>query len=106
MLLTGCASKRPSPQTARNAFAAGDLNAAHDQLTTAADSGDRYAVASSLDLAIVELASGEHLAAERRLRDLRDHFDAQPKLSPISEAAAIATDDTVRIFGPPVTNKS
>jgi hypothetical protein len=100
MLIVGCASQRPSIDTARNAFAVGDLATARSQLDAITVAGDRYSVAGSLDLAMVELAAGDYLAAERRLRGLRDHFDAMPKLAPIREAAALATDDTVRVFRP------
>ncbi len=51
-------------------------------------------------MAIIELAAGDAVAAETRLRTLRDQFDALPHLAPIREAASIVTDDTARVFRP------
>jgi hypothetical protein len=85
---------------ARNAFVLGDLVAARQSLTALSDSNRRYADVASLDLAIVDLAAGDSIAAERRLRGLRDQFDQQPAVAPFREAASMITDDTARIFHP------
>ncbi len=98
--LAGCRSTTPKIDAARNAFALGDLNSAAQTLQELAENDQRQAVTSSLDLAIVELASGKPTAAERRLRGLRDHFDRLPPFAPLSEAASIATDDNARDFRP------
>ena len=97
---SGCRSTAPKIDVARNAFALGDLSAAAQTLQELAESDAGQAVTSSLDLAIVELASGNQTAAERRLRGLRDQFDQLPAFSPVSEAASIASDDNARGFRP------
>ncbi len=96
----GCSSTLTHVRKARDAFALGDLEAARQGLLEVAESNSRIAAATSLDLAIVELASGDQAAAESRLRQLRDRFDAMPSLAPVSEVAAIATDDNARMFRP------
>ncbi len=98
--LVGCARSLQSIESARDAFAAGDLAQADKTLREASQRRGRFKDASSLDLAMVELASGDAKAAERRLLTLRDRFDRLPEITPIHEAAAIATDDTARVFRP------
>jgi hypothetical protein len=96
----GCARSLHSIDSARESFVAGDLHAARQSLTEISSSGNRFADAASLDLAIVDLAAGDVAQAESRLRDLRDRFDALPEITPVSEAASLATDDTARTFRP------
>ena len=100
ILIGGCASSRPTLSSARTSFATGNLDAAHSSLLELTEKNDRFSEAASLDLAIVELATGDPRVAEQRLRKLRDHFDAKPKLSPVREAASIVSDDTVRAYQP------
>jgi hypothetical protein len=64
------------------------------------DRQDRFSDAAALDLAITELAAGDCRAAEQRLRQLRDRFDALPAVAPMHEARSIITDDTARVFRP------
>ncbi|WP_235951728.1 hypothetical protein [Crateriforma spongiae] len=94
----GCAVHRPDMATARSAFAAGDLGAADATLREIADSRSKESDAAALDLAIVELASGDSLAAEQRLRKLRDQFDSRPLLTPLADTASMVTDDRTRIY--------
>ena len=94
----GCRSTKHSIDQARYAYAIGDLEAADVALTELADGPKRTRHSSQLDLAMVELASGNAPAAESRLRRLRDHFDAIPPTVAIEDAASLATDDNTRAF--------
>ncbi len=98
--LAGCARSLRNIDAARDAYAVGDLARASETLGDLSEGRSRFADAASLDLAIVELASGDAPAAEKRLRALRDRFDSLPKIAPMHEAAAVATDDTARLFRP------
>ena len=98
--LAGCARSVATLDTARSAFAAGEISTAAEQLTELADSKDKCADVAKLDLAIADLASGRQAAAESRLRELRDKFDAQSGPAVFSEAASMLTDDTARRFEP------
>lgn len=98
--VAGCARSLRNIDAARDAFAAGNLQQAELSLKGFAEKGSRFSDAASLDLAMVELASGKPQAAERRLLELRDRFDARPRIAPVHEAAALVTDDTARQFRP------
>ena len=100
ILLSGCARSVHTVDSAREAFAAGDLVTAHQTLAELSSDQGRFKDSAELDLAIVELASGDVTGAETRLRQLRDRFDATPKVSPLHEAASIVTDDLSRPFRP------
>ena len=100
ILVTGCARPLQTIDDARNAFVAGDLSTARQSLAQLSDSRGRYAEIAALDLAMVELASGDSKAAEKRLRSLRDRFDQLPSMSPAREAASMVTDDTARRYRP------
>ncbi len=101
--LSGCARTREARddiKTARQAFAIGDLESARSKLEPLATETGPLEAPAALDLAMVELASGDAAAAERRLRTLRDRFDDQPKIALTDEAASLLTDDTRRMFRP------
>ncbi|MCC9655328.1 hypothetical protein [Rhodopirellula halodulae] len=100
LVTTGCATKLAQIDTARNAFAAGDAAMAHEVLSEVANGRGRFATPAKLDLAMVDLATGNATAAEQRLRSLRDEFEHASKLAPLHEAAAMVTDDTARRFQP------
>ena len=63
------------------------------------ESGDE-APTAALDLAMVELAAGRTKSAEMRLRELRERFDALPRIDVADEAASMVSDDTAREFRP------
>lgn len=100
LALGGCARSLKSIDAGRDAFATGDLITARATLADHASSRNRFSDAAALDLAMVELASGDAAAAESRLRVLRDQFDALPKLAPLHETASMVSDDTARVFRP------
>ncbi len=97
---SGCARSQLSIDSARQSYALGELSVAREGLTEIHDRDRKLARAVSLDLAMVELAAGDRESAQGRLRQLRDQFDAQPKLSLAHEATAILTDDNARVFRP------
>lgn len=82
------------------AFSAGQPDRAREVLTKWAGRPGRWHDPAQLDLAILELASGEPQAAERRLRKLRDRFDETPALDVGREAVSLVTDDTHRRYRP------
>ena len=100
LLAAGCASTRSTITDARHSFAIGDSLSASGDLKPLTEKQTRFSDAASLDLAMVELASGDPQSAERRLRKLRDHFDAQPNIAPLREVASIISDDTARAYRP------
>ncbi len=100
LALGGCARSLHTIDSAREAFVAGKVDDARQVLTELAEAQDRFSDSASLDLAILDLAAGSHGAAEARLRGLRDRFDTLSKVSPLTEAASMVTDDTVRTFRP------
>ena len=100
VLVTGCSSTRPSLDVAREAFVAGDLAAAKDTLQSITTNSRRERDAASLDLAMVELADGDTRSAEKRLREMRDRFDALPRIAAVGEATSIITDDNARMYRP------
>ena len=96
----GCKSTSNSIGLARDAFASGDLDTARETLDNVLQSRNRHRDSAQLDLAMVELASGDAAAAEQRLRKLRDQFDALPDVAPVHEAASLVTDDLSRVYRP------
>ncbi|MEM1069031.1 MAG: hypothetical protein AAGI63_09060 [Planctomycetota bacterium] len=100
ILTIGCAQRRADLDSARHAFAAGDLVAAQQTLSELADNRGPQAIPAAMDLAIVELASGHPKAAEKRLIDLRNRFQEMPEWDGAKEAAALVVDDRVRAYRP------
>ncbi len=81
-------------------FVNGDVATARQSLLRISESRSRFADVASLDLAIADFAAGDAESAERRLRELRDHFDRQTAIAPLSEAVSLIADDTARRFRP------
>lgn len=98
--LPGCARSVATISTARQAFAVGDLKTASLTLQEVASGNAQIRETAELDMAVVELAAGAPSAAERRLRTMRDRFDAAAKINPLSETAAVLTDDNAKRFRP------
>lgn len=97
-MLIGCRSGKHSIVAARDAYAVGDLESASTTLQKLSEGPKRTRLESQLDLAMVELASGDTKSAESRLRQLRNDFDAIPQAAPLGDAASLAVDDNVRTF--------
>lgn len=98
--LPGCARSVATIGSAREAFAIGDLPAASATLKEVAKHDSQVRETAELDMAIIELATGSPAAAERRLRAMRDRFDTFAKINPVSETAAVLTDDNAKRFRP------
>lgn len=98
--LPGCARSVATIGSARQAFAVGDLTTASATLKEVANDNSQIKETAELDLAVIELATGSPSAAERRLRALRDRFDATARINPLSETAAVLTDDNAKRFRP------
>ena len=98
--LPGCARSVATMDSARQAFAIGDLTTASVTIKEVASDSLRMKDAAELDMAVIELSAGNASAAERRLRALRDRFDAAPKINPLKETAAVLTDDNAKAFRP------
>ncbi len=84
----------------QRAYFAGDLAGAKKQLEKVAKSRSPLVKTAQLDLAMVEMASGDSASALKRLRTLRDDIDSQLKITPVSDAASILTDDRTRRYTP------
>jgi tetratricopeptide (TPR) repeat protein len=84
----------------QTAYFSGDLETARTELEKVANSRSPLAKTAKLDLAMVELASGDPAAALKRLRESRDAFDEQTKLSLVGDAASMITDDRQRTYKP------
>ncbi len=100
LALSGCQLSQHSIPSARDAFVRGDLAGAQKSLEAIAKSRNQSADTAMLDLAMVELASGKPQAAEKRLRQMRDRFDALPAIAPLGATASMITDDNARRFRP------
>ena len=97
---SGCAGSVHSIDAARGLRIGRPARGDSESLTDLCQRGGRFSEAASLDLAMVELAAGEVGSARSRLRDLRDRFDALPKVAPFREAASMVSDDTARLYRP------
>ncbi len=98
--LPGCARSVATIGSARQAFAVGDLTTAAVTLKEVASDHSEVKETAELDMAVIELATGSPSAAERRLRAMRDRFDTAAKTNPLSQAAAVLTDDNATRFRP------
>lgn len=97
---TGCSTPFKRLHSARDLFTRGQIEASRAALEKVQEKSPRYADPAELDLAIVELASGDPNSAERRLRRLRDKFDRSPKLEAAKEMISMASDDTALTYRP------
>lgn len=94
----GCSTHSQRLLKPRDAFYAGDLLNAKQQLSTlnAKPKGDELVV--ELDLAMVELLSGEAASAEARLRRVRDEWDYLEQQSLTEMATSLISDDQQRAY--------
>ncbi len=100
LFLTGCNTPFQRFESARDLFAAGNLVDARQSLLKVQEDHPRYKTPAELDLAMVDLAEGNPVAAEKRLRKLRDGFEAAPKIDAMGEITSLATDDTALRYQP------
>lgn len=95
----GCSTHAHRLQQPRQLFYSNQLDQAHEQFDKLAEKkrrSDNSVV--ELDLAMVELISGQPRAAEIRLRDVRDRWDHLEQDSAIESATALITDDQRKAY--------
>jgi uncharacterized protein len=96
--LCGCATHHDRIAPVREAFFAGDLARAKEQLHAKKDLRLRNEDVKQLDEAMIELASGRPREAEQILRQVRDRFDHLQQASLAEGAASLLTDDNTRAY--------
>ena len=89
----GCRATLPRIEPARQAFYSGDLEAARAELVQATKRDKKLADVARLELAIVELSSGDANAADALLRQSRDLFDRRDPPDTIPTARSVMTDE-------------
>lgn len=90
----GCSTHSHRLQKPRQLFYSNQLLEAHEKLDKLAERkfrNDQTVV--ELDLAMVELLSGNPAACEQRLRDVRDRWDHLEQDSALESATSLITDD-------------
>lgn len=97
-LLSGCSTHAHRLAHPRQSFYANDLETAHQQFLQLNESPQNDETVVELDLAMVELLSGNPAAAEQRLRRVRDTWDRLEQASLAEAAAALVTDDERRAY--------
>lgn len=96
--LAGCATHFDRLEPIRNAFYAGDLPAARTQIVDVSRKHRGEVDVLQLDQAMIELAAGRAVEAEKLLRAARDRFDHLEQKSLAEDAASLAADDTLRSY--------
>lgn len=89
----GCQGGPSAIQQARSAYYSGDFPAARQHLVDVVDRDRRFGDVAKLDLAIVELASGNPASADSILRDCRKTFDRRDPVEIVPGVRTILTDD-------------
>jgi uncharacterized protein len=95
----GCSTHSHRLQQPRQLFYTNQLDQAHDKLGKLSEKmfrNDKTVI--ELDLAMVELLSGNPAAAEQRLRDVRDRWDHLEQASAVESAASMLTDDQRKAY--------
>lgn len=89
----GCRSGWSSLQQGREAFYAGDFEAARGPLVAAMEKDRQLADVARLDLAVVELAAGNASAADALLRESRETFDHRDPPEVVPSVRSVLTDE-------------
>ena len=98
LLSNGCSSHWMRLSQPRRQFYDGQINEARQSLEKMASSWRRDRDVAALDLAMVELFSGNPGEAERKLRLVRDRFDELEGPQLAASTVALWTDDQVRAY--------
>jgi len=98
LIVAGCASYSERVLKLHSAYYDNQLPLAQSIGTDELKGYFAEADLTKLDLAMIELASGNAKAAERTLRDVRDHFDALEGPAVAESAAAYLADDNRRSY--------
>ncbi len=95
---SGCASHYDHVWSVREAYFAGHLTEADEQIEKHLKKHKRESDAFLLDKAMIELAAGRPKNAERILRGVRDRFDNLEEKDVGEFTASMLTDDTRRAY--------
>ena len=98
MLLLGCSSHAQRLLSPRQDFYANNLTTAHQQLSELEEEPKQDASVIDLDLAMIEMFSGNLTGAEHRLRRVRDSWDHLEQDSLAESATSYVTDDLKRAY--------
>lgn len=93
LLCSGCRSGWSSLQQGREAFYAGDFEAARVPLAATMAKDRKLADVARLELAVVELAAGRPTAADALLRESRDTFDQRDPPEVMPSVRSVLTDE-------------
>ncbi len=91
--LTGCSTYAQRVQLARQDFYAGRLATAADELQQQMEKRPGDADAISMDLAMIQLLSGQPAEAEKTLRRVRDNLDHFDQKDVVESSVSMLTDD-------------
>lgn len=96
--LAGCSTHAKRISQPRNLFYEGQMQACRDGLEKLAKSHKQDRDVVNLDLAIVDLLTGQPKQAETRLKEVRDRFDYLEQDSLAEKTISMWTDDQVRSY--------
>jgi hypothetical protein len=97
-LLCGCSTHAKRIAQPRNLFYDGQLQACRESLEKLSKSNRHDRDVVNLDLAVVDLLSGQAKHAETRLKEVRDRFDHLEQDSLAEKTVSMWTDDQVRSY--------
>src|SRR5262245_30053087 len=98
LVCSGCATYAERTLPLHNAYYDNQLSAAETAVAEQLKRDRKNADLLKLDAALIELAAGNAAAAERTLREVRDHFDELEGPAVAEKAASYLTDDTHRAY--------
>jgi len=95
----GCSTHAHRLQQPRQLFYSNQLDQAHEQFDKLSEKKRRSdSSVVQLDLAMVELVSGQPRACEQRLRDIRDRWDHLEQDSVLESTTSLLTDDQRKAY--------
>src|SRR5262245_49681178 len=99
LLCCGCATYAERTLKVRNAYYDNQLAAAETAIGEQLKRDRANADLINLDRAMIALAAGDALGAERTLREVRDHFDELEGAVATGKAVSYLSDDNARTYG-------
>ena len=98
LIVSGCSTHSKRISQPRNLFYDGHMQACREGLEKLAKSNRHDRDVVNLDLAVVDLLSGQAKQAESKLREVRDRFDFLEQDSLAEKTVSMWTDDQVRSY--------
>lgn len=98
VIASGCSTHSKRISQPRNLFYDGQLKACRESLEKLATSNRHDRDVVNLDLAVVDLLTGQAKQAESKLREVRDRFDHLEQDSLAEKTVSMWTDDQVRSY--------